>query len=119
MEISVSRWSEIESDHPIPKLERWSMSGERMLAARVLLSEGCDVAMHRHESEQIATVIRGRVIWRLGHPQEPGYREVEVSAGTFIVLPSNQWHGVLALEESEIIDILSPPGAMGVDSQQS
>jgi hypothetical protein len=34
-------------------------------------------------------------------------------------LPSNLRHGVVAIEDTLIMDILSPPGAMGIDSQRS
>ena len=117
MEISIVPWAEISPDSPIPLITRWATTGERMLAARVVLEKGCDVASHRHESEQIACVIRGKVLWRLGEIGSPEYREVLVEAGSFVVLPSNQWHGVHAIEECEIIDVLSPIGAMGIDNQ--
>jgi quercetin dioxygenase-like cupin family protein len=37
--------------------------------------------------------------------------------GEVLQIPGNVWHGVSALEDTYIIDILSPPAAMGVDSQ--
>lgn len=117
MDIAVLPWSNVTPDSPIPLITRWATAGESMYAARVVLAKGCEVASHRHESEQIATVIRGKVLWRLGEPGSPDYREVMVEAGTFVVLPSNQWHGVYAVEECEIIDVLSPVSEMGIDKQ--
>lgn len=90
-----------------------------MLWAYVNLAKGCRVAMHSHENEQIAFVISGRVVWRLGDEDSPEHREVEVQGGTVIHLPSNFPHGVHALEDTVILDVLSPPGAMGVDRQGS
>lgn len=37
--------------------------------------------------------------------------------GQVVLLPSNCLHGVETLEDSLLIDVLSPPGPMGVDSQ--
>ncbi len=111
------RWSEVEADNPIDLLHRKRLSGDRMLVAHVNLEKGCDVADHHHESEQIAILISGHVRWRLGEKGSPDYRELEMSGGEVMVLPSNYPHGITALEDTLIIDVLSPPAAMGVDSQ--
>lgn len=87
--------------------------GQQMLAARVHLHEGCTVAVHRHDSEQIAVIVSGRVRWTLG---EEG-RQQEAGTGEVVHLPSNFPHGVVALEDTIIIDFLSPPGPMGIDNQ--
>jgi quercetin dioxygenase-like cupin family protein len=86
-----------------------------MLAARVVLHKGCEVKVHHHPSEQIAMIMSGRVRWTLG---EDG-RQVEVGPGEVVHLPANVPHGVYALEDTLIFDILSPPGAMGVDTQDA
>lgn len=86
-----------------------------MLVAHVHLVKGCHVAFHQHESEQIAMVLSGRVRWFFGD----GRADLEMVGGEVLVLPSNVPHGVDALEDTEIIDLLSPIGPMGVDSQKS
>ena len=88
-----------------------------MLWAYVDLARGCNVANHAHENEQIAFVISGKVRWRLGVVGSPEYREEVVSGGTVVHLPGGLEHGVEALEDSVILDVLSPPGDMGVDRQ--
>jgi quercetin dioxygenase-like cupin family protein len=105
------RWSEAEEDNPIPLLTRKRIWGEKMLLARVKLEKGCLVAVHTHESEQIAVLISGHVRWTVAGEQ------FEMGEGEVLHLASNVPHGIEALEDTEIIDILSPPGAMGVDSQ--
>ena len=112
------RWSEIESDHPIALLHRKSIHGEKSLVARVTLEPGCHVAPHHHDSEQIAIVLSGKVVWSLGDPGGGEVEKLEMSGGEVLHLPSRVWHGVDALELTEIIDILSPPGPMGVDRQR-
>ena len=111
------RWDEITEDNPIPLLGRRMITGEQMLVARVHLTKGCDVHLHSHVSEQMAVVISGRVRWTLGAEGSPDRREVETSGGEVMWLPSNVPHAVIALEDTEIIDILSPPGKMGIDNQ--
>lgn len=115
MSAKATNWSSAECDYPIPLLTRRRVEGKNILVARVRLEAGCYVAPHRHESEQIAVILSGRVRWTTG---EPGSEEErEMAGGDVMVLPSNVPHSVLAIEETEVLDILSPPGPMGVDSQ--
>lgn len=107
----------VEEDHPIPLLARRMFLGENMLWAHVRLTSGCHVATHSHPNEQLAFVISGHVRWRLGEQGSAGYREQEVRGGTLVHLPGGFPHGVDALEDTVILDVLSPPGKMGVDSQ--
>jgi|SRR5579862_875233 len=113
MQPHVHAWSELEEDNPIPLLFRKRVFGEKMLFAKVLLKKGCHVTPHRHPSEQMSMTVSGHLRWTLG---EPG-QEVETRPGSLLHIPSNVLHSVVALEDTEVIDVLSPPGAMGVDSQ--
>ncbi|MBX3119228.1 MAG: cupin domain-containing protein [Fimbriimonadaceae bacterium] len=117
MEATIYNLDDVRHEQPVPKIHLRRVRGERILFAHVTLEAGCHIATHHHESEQIAYVVSGRVLWRLGDPDQPGYREVEVTGGNVVVLPSNFPHGVDAIEETHIIDLLSPPGQMGVDRQ--
>jgi quercetin dioxygenase-like cupin family protein len=87
------------------------------MVAQVELAPGCVVASHHHESEQVAVILSGRVRWNLGTPGTPDFLEHEAGGGEVLVLPPNFPHGLVALEETVIIDFLSPPGKMGVDNQ--
>ncbi|HXH61362.1 MAG TPA: cupin domain-containing protein [Fimbriimonadaceae bacterium] len=118
MDAKVFSWDAVEQDHPVAKLHRRIVNGEKAMVAKVELEAGCEVATHHHEMEQIACVMSGRVLWRLGEHGTADYREVEVGGGQVVVLPSNVPHGVTAIEQTLIFDILSPPGAMGVDKQK-
>jgi len=106
------RWSDIEADNPIELLTRQRILGDQILVANVKLKPGCVVAVHHHVSEQIAIILSGHVRWTVDG------KEIEMRGGEVLVIPSNVPHGVLALEETHVIDLLSPPGAMGVDSQR-
>lgn len=115
MEPTPYRWSDVSQDQPIAKLTRQRVFGEQMLLANVHLEKGCLVALHQHVSEQMAVILSGHVRWTLGKGEEQ--RLIEMRGGEAIHLPANCWHGVEALEDTQIIDILSPPGEMGVDRQ--
>lgn len=117
MAASIYRLESVEQDNPIAHLIRRKVVGEQMLWAYVNLEKGCHVASHQHESEQIAYVMSGKVLWRLGEVHTPEYSEEVAEGGTVIVLPSNFPHGVDALEDTVILDVLAPPGLMGVDRQ--
>ncbi len=109
------RWEEVAQDHPVPLLHRRLIKGNEMLLAMIELEKGCTVGLHHHDSEQIAYVISGHVRWGVGDPGTPERREFEMRGGEVLHLPSNLPHQIEALEESQILDMLAPPGPMGVD----
>jgi quercetin dioxygenase-like cupin family protein len=108
----------VPEDNPVSLLWRRKVECERMLWAHVRLGKGCEVASHSHPNEQIAFLISGHVRWRLGEPDTADYREVEVVGPSVLPLPGGFPHGIVALEDSVIVDVLSPPGPMGIDSQK-
>lgn len=114
MDVTPKPWSELDTDHPIALLHRTKLVTERNLIAQVVLEKGCVVKLHQHESEQTSIMISGRGVWWVG----PEAKEVEMVGGEVIHFPSNYPHGITALEECVLIDIVSPPAAMGVDSQK-
>ena len=116
MNAGAYRWAEVEPDRPIDLLTRYKIQGTNILAAKVHLARGCHVALHQHASEQLAIVVSGRVLWTIGE-QGQEQDQLEMGGGEVLLIPPNEWHGVDALEDTEIIDILSPPGAMGIDRQ--
>lgn len=115
----VYRWADLDSDSPVPLLRRQAVRGEQMLAAMVHLDKGCKVALHSHVSEQFAYVMSGRVRWGVGAPGTLERREFESSGGEIVHLPSELPHEVEALEDTQILDILAPPGPMGIDAQRT
>jgi quercetin dioxygenase-like cupin family protein len=111
------RISELEADHPIPKLARKVVTGDQALVAFVTLTKGCHVARHQHASEQIAIMRHGSARWTVGEEGSADYEEFLARPGDVIVLRANVPHSVDAEEDTEIIDVLTPIGPMGVDSQ--
>lgn len=116
---TVLRLDDIPEDSPIDLLRRRKLEGDRMLWAFIHLDKGCHVPQHTHENEQIAFLISGKVFWRLGEAGTPDYQELVAEGGSVILLPSNLPHGIDVLEDSVILDVLSPPGPMGIDRMRA
>jgi quercetin dioxygenase-like cupin family protein len=119
MDATNYKWEEVNEDNPISLLTRRLIKGEKALVAQVKLQKGCHVALHHHVSEQISVHISGKALWRVGAPGSAEYREVEMEGGEVMILPSNVFHSVDAIEDTLIYDLLTPIGPMGVDSQKS
>ena|SRR5579872_757363 len=113
MKAKIHRWDTAESDAPVAGLLRTRVFGDKALVAKIHLDKGCIVNPHSHPSEQISIVLSGSQKWWLDDDEH----EYISKPGDILVLPSGCRHGVETLEDSDLIDILSPPGAMGVDSQ--
>jgi quercetin dioxygenase-like cupin family protein len=100
------RWEDLSADHPMPKLERRRVVGEKTMVSRVVLDAGCLVPVHRHENEQISCILSGRLRFTVGEPGSE--REVELGGGGSLHLPPNVPHGCVALEETVVLDIFTP-----------
>lgn len=110
------RWSELKPDRPLPLIERRRLIGDRMMVSHVTLSRGFEVALHRHENEQISCVLNGSFRFWIGDEGSPERREQVVKAGEAILFPGNVPHGGAALEDTVILDMFSPPSEVtGVD----
>jgi len=81
---------------------RQMLNGEAMTLARITLADGAIVPEHAHESEQISTVVSGRVSFRIGDA------EILVGAGESLLIPGNAPHTVKALEDSVVLDAFAP-----------
>jgi quercetin dioxygenase-like cupin family protein len=114
-EYEIHPLAQVEEDNPVPHLYRKKVSGDQALIAQIRLEKGCVVHPHSHPSEQISYCVSGKCKWTLG----PNGDEHIVDGGTIMVFPGGVTHGVVALEDSLMIDVISPPAAMGVDRQKT
>lgn len=93
-------------DEPVEPLNdligRQMVNGEAMTLARITLTSGAIVPEHAHDSEQISTVVSGRLRFELAG------EEAIVEAGQILVIPGNAPHGVEALEDSVVLDVFAP-----------
>lgn len=110
------RWNELSMDSPLPLLERRRVMGGHAMISEVALRKGCDVPAHAHENEQFTCVLRGRLRFVLGEAGAADRSEVDVGAGEVLHLPPNVLHAALALEDTVVLDVFSPPSATtGID----
>jgi quercetin dioxygenase-like cupin family protein len=108
-------WSALPKDRPMPLVERRRIVGSNLMVSEVRLERGFRVAAHRHENEQFAIVVEGKLRFHLG-TSESELTERIVSAGEVLCLPSNLWHAAEALQDSRVLDVFSPPSeTTGID----
>src|SRR5260221_11927309 len=113
MDARFYKWEELPLDQPMELLDRRRIIGEQAMISQVRLQRGCDVPMHVHENEQFAMIMSGRLRFAIGG-SDP--REVVVSAGEVLHLPSNVPHSAHAEEDTLVLDIFSPPSEKtGID----
>ena len=96
------RWDEEPIDQLNPLMGRQMLSGQAMTLARITLDTGAVVPEHRHENEQIATVLAGRVRFVVGD------EERVVREGESVLIPSDVPHSVEALVDSVVMDVFAP-----------
>jgi unsaturated pyranuronate lyase len=100
------RWDSMKKERVSDMLERRLITGDRMMLAHVYLKKGCIVPKHSHENEQLTYILEGALKFWIG---DDGAREITVSAGEVLLIPSNVPHKAEALEETLDVDVFSPP----------
>lgn len=110
------RWSDIPREKVNDLLDRKLITGDRMMLAQVFLKKGCIVPKHHHDNEQLTYILEGSLRFKIGEDQA---KEVTVSAGEVLYIPSNVPHEALALEDTLDIDVFSPPRADWLDGSDS
>ena len=110
------RWSDLPTDHPMEKLDRRRIVGDRAMLSEIHLEEGCFVPTHAHENEQFTYVLRGQLRFLIG-PEGSKQKEILLSAGEVLHLPSNVPHSAEAIQDTLVVDVFSPVTAgTGVDA---
>jgi quercetin dioxygenase-like cupin family protein len=97
------RLKELPIEQVNPLLDRQIVSGERSMLARIILRKGCIVPQHSHENEQISYILEGALKFLIEG------REIVVSAGEVLVIPSHVPHSAEALEDTVDLDLFCPP----------
>ncbi|MGA2039050.1 MAG: cupin domain-containing protein [Bryobacteraceae bacterium] len=95
-------WDEMEKEAMNDKTSRQYVSGKKAMLARLFLKKGALVPTHQHESEQITYIVEGALLFRLEG------KEVTVSKGQVLLIPSNVPHSAEALEDTLDVDVFSP-----------
>ncbi len=101
----------------MPLIDRRRVIGEHLMVSEVRLHKGFCLASHHHANEQFVIVVSGRCRFGIGAEGTQDHRVLIVESGQVLVLPPNVPHSCVALEETQILDLFSPPSAgTGVDS---
>jgi|SRR5579871_355925 len=104
-ELQYNAWSAIPLEDVTPFLQRHFVVGQQIMLARILMKKGCIVPEHSHSNEQLTFVLEGALkFWIDG-------KEIVVSAGETLCIPSNMPHKAEALTETIDIDVFVPARA--------
>jgi quercetin dioxygenase-like cupin family protein len=96
-------WKDVELENLNSLLDRQMITGQNLMLARVLLKKGCVVPEHSHENEQLTYIVEGALkFWIDG-------KEIVVSAGQVLCIPSHMPHKAEALEDTVDLDVFYPP----------
>ncbi len=109
-------WDDLPWEKVTDTISRRLVTSDRMMIAQIFLKKGAVVPRHQHENEQITYVVEGSLRFHVGDP--PG-REVVVSTGEVLVLPSNVPHTAEALEDTLDVDVFCPPRQDWLDGTDS
>ena len=96
-------WHTIPLEDLNPLLQRQFVVGQEIMLARVLLKKGCIVPLHSHHNEQLTYIVEGALKFYIDG------KEIVVSAGEVLCIPSNMPHKAEALEDTVDLDIFAPP----------
>ena len=110
------RWDDLPQESLNDLIDRRMVTGQRLMVAQVMLKKGAIVPMHSHENEQLTQVIDGLVrFWIGSEDAEP----IDVRSGEILHIPSNVPHKAEALEDTNDIDVFTPPRQDRLDGTAS
>ena len=95
-------WDKMEKEVLSSTIARKIISGEKAMVSQVFLAKGAVVPEHHHESEQITYILEGALQFQIEG------KEIVVSAGQVLLIPSHVPHAAVALEDTLDLDIFSP-----------
>lgn len=93
----------IPEEQVTPMITRKMITGEKEMLVLWKMKAGAHAAAHRHPNEQIFWVLKGRMEFRLGNEKRT------CVAGDAGVIPGGVEHEAHFPEDTEVIDIFSPP----------
>lgn len=96
------KFAKLKAEKLNPKLSRAMVVGQNEMLGYVILKKGCYVPAHKHVSEQITIITKGKLKFEIGG------RKILVGEGECLVIPPNVEHAALALENTVDIDCFSP-----------
>src|SRR5229473_2671378 len=95
-------WKTMEVEKLNHKISRQMISGENATLSQLLLKRGAVVPRHSHVNEQYSWIISGALKFLFDD------REIVVEAGEFLLIPPNEPHSAIAMEDTVDVDIFAP-----------
>jgi len=109
-------WDDLPQEPLNDKIDRRMVTGQRLMVAQVMIKKGGIVPMHSHENEQLTQVIDGALrFWIGSEDAEP----IDVRSGEILHIPSNVPHKSEALEDTNDVDVFTPPRQDWLDGTDS
>jgi quercetin dioxygenase-like cupin family protein len=100
--MKLHRWNQVPAERLNPRFVRQAIHAQRLTIARIQLLKGALVPEHRHDNEQITTLLEGRLRFVVGG------KECVLEPGDLLEIPPSAPHSVEALEDSVAVDIFAP-----------
>jgi quercetin dioxygenase-like cupin family protein len=101
--VKVHTWNEMPMDELSATIGRKMITGDRTMMARVFLKRGAFVPEHYHDNEQITYIISGALEFQING------ETIVLRTGQVMVIPSNMPHSARALEDTDDMDVFTPP----------
>jgi len=96
-------WKNVEHEKLNDLIDREMVVGNKLMLARVFLKKGAHVPEHHHHNEQVTYILEGALKFAIDG------KEIVVSAGEVLCIPSNMPHEAWALEDTLDLDVFDPP----------
>jgi quercetin dioxygenase-like cupin family protein len=96
-------WKTLEKENLNPLFDRQLVVGEKVMLARILLKKGAHVPLHSHFNEQVTHNISGALKFHIDG------KDIVLRPGDVLCIPPNMPHEAWALEDTEEMDIFTPP----------
>ena len=106
-------WNQIPAEQLNPQVSRRVIHTDGLTIARLTIAKGAAVPAHRHVNEQVATVEKGALKFDLDG------QEIVLNAGQSLAIPPNVPHGVVALEDTLVVDVFTPRRQDWIDGDDS
>ena len=102
-DVSTYSWDDIPEETLNELLTRKIITGDRTMIAHIFLKKGCVVPAHSHDNEQMTYILKGALKFTVNG------REILLSEGQVMHIPSNVVHAAVAVEDTLDMDIFCPP----------
>ena len=102
-DVTTFSWDALPEEQLNPLLSRKIISGERTMIAHIYLKKGCVVPAHSHDNEQMTYILKGALKFTVNG------REILLTEGQVMHIPSNVVHAAVAVEDTLDVDVFCPP----------